>query len=286
MDIEGRNLSGVDEGVISEGEYLREFASEEEVLAVFRENYMITKDDILRELNYRIKQYKEDPVTINKFRDEKPVSYFKALVRLLEEFKNQVEKAVLFDDLEPFWSYSYTIEETGIHLDLEHCYNVGFEDDGYPRKEWIDQDFRLIDVKTKLLTVEEYGERYGVGPGTVRQWIRRGKIRSAMKAGKEWRIPELAEMRQRGYKLGQYRWEDLLQELPDGYDFINDYKQVDFWQDDKVKSLFLVVFYPREENVEKKKLKLVSKEKEKLELFFIGNPLVKCLSVIVQTYDG
>ena len=158
---------------------------------------MITKDDILRELDYRIRQYKEDPATLNKFRGEKPISYFRALVRLLEEFKDQVEKTVLFEDLEPFWSYSYTIEETGIHLDLEHCFHVGFQDDGYPIKEWIDQEFRLIDVKSKLLTVEEYGERYGVGPGTVRQWIRRGKIRSAMKAGKEWRIPELVEMKQR-----------------------------------------------------------------------------------------
>ena len=49
----------------------------------------------------------------------------------------------------------------------------------------------------------------------VRQWIRRGKLRSAVKAGSEWRIPELSEIIGRGYRRGTFHWDDKLSDVPE-----------------------------------------------------------------------
>lgn len=46
-----------------------------------------------------------------------------------------------------------------------------------------DEDFTIHQTNARLLSLEEYGGVYGVAADTVRQWIRRGKIRSAVKLG-------------------------------------------------------------------------------------------------------
>lgn len=93
-------------------------------------------------------------------------------------------------------------------------------------------------VDTKLLTVDDYANTYGVNTGTVRQWIRRGKIRNAIKLGNEWRIPELTDMPTRGYQTGIYMWMEYLKNLHKEYEFLRNYTTAMFDQDSIDKNKF------------------------------------------------
>ena len=52
--------------------------------------------------------------------------------------------------------------------------------------------------------VEEYAAATNTEAVTVRQWIRRGKLRNALKIGSEWRIPEITDPPRRGYTPVSY----------------------------------------------------------------------------------
>ena len=55
-----------------------------------------------------------------------------------------------------------------------------------------------------MMTVEEYASVSKTEAGTVRQWIRRGKLRNAIKIGGEWRIPEITDPPTRGFTPVRY----------------------------------------------------------------------------------
>ena len=121
--------------------------------------------------------------------------------------------------------------------------------------------------------------------GTVRQWIRRGKIRTAYKEGKEWKIPELSPPPSRGYEGAQYKWIYGLDNLPEEYSFLADYVIATFYQDMKDKSKYHVLLVSKETFTSKnpgnvaptknQELLLDAKEREKLELFMIAHPQIK-----------
>ena len=119
--------------------------------------------------------------------------------------------------------------------------------------------------------MEKYASEYGVTTTTVRQWIRRGKIRSAVKMGSEWRIPELAEIRERGYQSAQYSWDDFLLDLPQEYEFLNEYRKVYLSQNKERKDLYDVQLIGKGEM---KNLQMNQQEREKFELVLISNPFV------------
>lgn len=74
-----------------------------------------------------------------------------------------------------------------------------------------DNDFAIIPYRTILYSVpfpilscSAFAERCGVNQGTVRQWIRRGKLRSAFKSGRDWMIPATTKPPGRGFTPGRY----------------------------------------------------------------------------------
>ncbi|HPR94455.1 MAG TPA: helix-turn-helix domain-containing protein [Syntrophomonadaceae bacterium] len=62
----------------------------------------------------------------------------------------------------------------------------------------------LITVECDYLTVEKYAAMHNVEPVTVRQWIRRGKLRHAKKNGRDWLIPDTEDKPRRGFTSVQY----------------------------------------------------------------------------------
>ena len=135
----------------------------------------------------------------------------------------------------------------------------------------VGQEFDLVKVSTRLLTVEEYASIYEVSFGKVRQWIRRGKLRSAIKAGSEWRIPELSEITGRGYRRATFHWDDKLSDVPEEYSYLKEYSWLSIDQNVKDKNLFRVVCLGKDT----KSLEMImeTKEREKFELYLISNPL-------------
>jgi len=100
--------------------------------------------------------------------------------------------------------------------------------DDYPTQGQLvpDEDYTLHCTSSKLLSLEEFGMIHDVAADTVRQWIRRGKIRSAVKMGNDWRIPELSDLPERGYKPGSYYWREEIPNPPEEVPDINSYDEV------------------------------------------------------------
>ena len=242
--------------------------TDEDKLEVFNDGALLTKKDLLKSIDDLLKEIEKDSKTDTAHSG----AYYSRYTDLINRFRAKVDKCVFPEKLEDWWYYTYDVMETGVKLSLEHAGSCDLDDEGFPDFIWVDTSFELLHIKAELLTVEQYAQSYGVTTTTVRQWIRRGKIRTAVKQGNEWRIPELAEVRERGYKNVQYHWDEFLTGFPEEYAFINDYNLVSLWQNDERKDLFDVAFSGK--GKEERVIQMDQKEREKLELLLISNPFV------------
>lgn len=134
----------------------------------------------------------------------------------------------------------------------------------------------LYSVPFPVLTCAQFASRCGVDQVTVRQWIRRGKLRTAFKVGRDWMIPATTKPPGRGFMPGLY---DLKARIPreavERYPFL-----------DKVLSheqLLVDKAGPGKYNVikvdisEKVILATLSQaEREKFEFFLLEQDWVKC----------
>lgn len=236
----------------------------------FKKNHMTSKQDLLKKFDCIIK-------TVNqKSQDDTrhSAAYYHVVNELLKKFQKKLVSTRLFTELEDWWAYELTLSYDGIYLFCNHYNFHGLAPDN--KLDMVcDQEFILLSVKSQLLTVEQYAEQYGVESVTVRQWIRRGKIRTATKYGKEWRIPILTEPPTRGYSPASYSWKQPLTELPKGYEFLVAYDKVLILQIPEAKRQYQL-FFSTTDNIEIKKcIQVTEAEKEKLELFLIAHPLVK-----------
>lgn len=236
----------------------------------FKKNHMTSKQDLLKKFDCIIK-------TVNqKSQDDTrhSAAYYHVVNELLKKFQKKLVSTRLFTELEDWWAYELTLSYDGIYLFCNHYNFHGLAPDN--KLDMVcDQEFILLSVKSELLTVEQYAEQYGVEFVTVRQWIRRGKIRTATKYGKEWRIPILTEPPTRGYSLASYSGKQPLTELPKSCEFLVAYDKVLILQIPEAKRQYQL-FFSTTDNIEIKKcIQVTEAEKEKLELFLIAHPLVK-----------
>ena len=146
-----------------------------------------------------------------------------------------------------------------------------------------DESYELACLKTKLLTVEEYAALHKVEHVTAVTRIRRGKIRSAVKVGSQWRIPELAEPVQRGYQSTEYTWRGRLTGLPDKYRIIEDYNRAEFFQDENDLTQFHVRFSG--DNIEPMEFTCAREQRGKIEQLFIAHPDVTCMSDVIRCIE-
>jgi len=274
---------------------LDEFLSGE--IDIFNDSNILNREQLLKSIQEVRVQYQKEAGSDEERRT--PV-FYEIVDNLLEEFELKVRCMVLPDPLNDWWSYSYEITDGGINLLMNHfswSHNCG---SSYDCRR--DETFILLEIPAKLLTVSEYAQVYGVETVTVRQWIRRAKIRSAVKVGREWRIPELAEVpMERGYRPCQYSWSEVLTGLPEKYGFLSAFKGAQLWQDEEDCNRFYVAFfstttyleidkevvarhkvlgkYPDLSVTEDGTLLLTVKEREELEMYMISNPLIRCTSI-------
>lgn len=252
-------------------------------LSMFHDCSIRYKSVLLRRIDDHLKSIEKE----SKENKEHSAAYYDRYKDLIERFKVSVDACVFPEHLEDWWHYEYSVYETGVTLKLAHVAWFDFDRDDSISEDH-DTVFDLLTVSTKLLTVEQYAQVYGVTDTTVRQWIRRGKLRSAVKRGSEWRIPELCEPRGRGYHLATFDRKEYLTDLPEAYAFFNDYDFVRIMQNREKKDLFDVYFGYRsddrgtyEEKAKKKEplnMQMDIKEREKFELYLISNPFVQPVS--------
>ena len=250
-------------------------AAEQDIRETFDETTLRTKEDILKDIDSLLKDIEAE--SRNDVKHSR--AYYARYTALVSRFRAEVGKRTFPDKMAGWWAYSYDVRETGITLGLIHYYTPDLNDEGEIDSLCAETSFELLRVKTKLLTVEQYAQACEVTSTAVRQWIRRGKLRSAVKQGSEWRIPELAEVRERGYQWGQYARTEFLADVPAEYAFINDYDFIRIEQDKENKNLFTLSFDIRADDAEEirrrhREMRVDTKEREKFELYLISNPFV------------
>jgi len=244
----------------------------------FKSSHLTTKEGLQKSVVRRIERYKQEANKDNMH----SAAFYYVLLTLLERFRENVETTRLLDYLPDWWIYTYDVNHSGAALTLEHVSEVTV-DENNDWCSWVsDSRFLLVEVKTKLLTVEQFSQMHGVEQVTVRQWIRRGKLRTAIKQGNEWRIPSLTDLRPRGYETAQYTWRGPLPDLPEEYEYINNYCLATFIQDRENKTLYKILFVPVDDtktNITNRhkpyELLCTNKEKEKLEMLMISHPLIQ-----------
>jgi len=231
-------------------------------------NEIKTKKDILD----RIRYIKEEIDSRSEKDMTHSVAYYKTLFKLLDSFVEEINKAILLEDLPLAWSYEFMFDYEAISLLLVHR-ETGNDIDGTPYSV-IDQSFNMISIPVPSLTTFEYSKIYGIEEITVRQWIRRGKIRTARKLGTDWLIPILTDIPKRGYTASSYDLPQLIKALPDDISYLQGYDSISIKQG-KNKSEFIITLLKKDDSESEKEIVLNSKEKERLELYLIANPDVR-----------
>ena len=239
---------------------------------VFDNDYITTKAELLEALGRYVKKAKSDE-GLDIFQ-ERSEGFKKAYLKILNEFYEAVLKTKLFEELEPWWFYSFSIDEKGASLHLQYAEYVSVDQkEGYIDSMFIGEDFELVTKEAKMLSVEQYAENYGVSVGTVRQWIRRAKIRGAVKTGTGWRISELCAVRKRKYSPGRYYFAEG-SVISEEYPFLNQCGQVSIRQDVERAELFHITYYGENEE-DYGELQMNRQEREKFELFLNSHPEVQ-----------
>lgn len=273
-------------------------------LTQFREEAPITKEQVLSKL----KKMREC-CTDGLFSGHSE-SYIKTLNGVLDEFYKKIQRANFPEPLPDFWCYdvSVSIHSARLRLQrLECSFSLGDDLDGQCDNPEVSDIYTLITVPVRKLSVNEYAALYGVEPVTVRQWIRRGRIRSAEKVQKEWLISELTDMPQeRGYISGGYSWMPPLQNIPKEYEFLNRFSWAWF---EKVKNAYAVHLndedicrdefdrgvekaleepfaeIPEYRDTTRETLTLSAGEREKLERFMIESGEIEFFSEKILAFD-
>lgn len=243
---------------------------------VFEEEYIKRAEDVFRAMDQLREEWTAGNEAYNR-------AYCDRVVRLVGEFREMLQKHVLFDCPEGYWGYSIVLRGGGIYLYLNHYREASRS---MIKKSILftkDESYELACLKTKLLTVEEYAVLHKVEHVTAVTRIRRGKIRSAVKVGSQWRIPELAQPVQRGYQSTEYTWRGRLTGLPDKYKIIEDYNRAEFFQDDNDLTQFHVRFSG--DNIEPMEFTCAREQRGKMEQIFIAHPDVTCLSDVISNVE-
>jgi excisionase family DNA binding protein len=167
----------------------------------------------------------------------------KALLSLCDKFKGQLlQKSI--PNLTKHWHYyDYFVTKNSIRLDLLKCEYVEFNENDEISNMTSNMEHTLLEVTCDYLTVEQYAQQYGVTDTTVRQWIRRGKLRSAKKAGRGWLIPALADRPTRGFERVAYSWNVLPFEIIEEFPFLTGCNTAYIYQGDTDKKAFYCIAY-------------------------------------------
>lgn len=247
-----------------------------EMIEYIRQHECTTKESALKKLRKKLEHYMKRADIDTKL----PQTYYALLIVLLDAFYKKIESSVLFDVLPDEWAYYFNYEYDEFSLNIEHIRSIEVDEDGGFKSLHPDAAYKLITINPNSFSVNEYAQFYKVEQGTVRQWIRRGKIRTAYKEGSEWKIPELTPPPARGYEGAQYKWIKGVDNLPEEYDYLKNYVLATFYQDIVDRTKYHVLFVSKETFIgntvkNNKELLLDTKEREKLELFMIGHPQIK-----------
>ena len=206
------------------------------------------------------------------------VQYYNALSQLLNKVIVEIASRNIFDAPDG-WFYSFVITNKSAALYIQHVAEIQMDENGNALLD-VNEKFRLINYPVRLLTVEEYASVSKTEAGTVRQWIRRGKLRNAIKIGGEWRIPEITDPPTRGFTPVRYYNNGHFLSLPKELGVSLNQKPciIDIYKAKEEKG-YVVLFDYAPAMIPQRLL--TDAEREKLELMLISNSNITNSSSVV-----
>lgn len=244
--------------------------SEEDKLDIFSRQSFLTKEQVLDDIMIELRNIEELLETSS----GEPLRYLTTKSVFLKKFMKRIAETVLFIKLEPWWAYQYRLSSRGAVLELVHASSKRAVLPDGKIFALPDTAFTVVEMLARTMTIEEYAKYSGKTEGSIRQALRRGKYRSAFKAGQEWRIPELCQPDfDRGYSKGLYEWETELTDLPEGFEYLRAPTWIDISQDDADKKAFTIYVFNRDSN-DSPYHHVGKTDMERLEHYLIANPFV------------
>jgi len=224
---------------------------------LFREDYLFTREDILNSLELFVEH--------ERINEESTYSgeVVKNRVKLCEKFIAAIKKSKLPVLTELWWFYEYQFLVNSIKLHLCQASDIEVENDEISGMTST-VEHTLITVECNYLTVEQYAAMHEVEPVTVRQWIRRGKLRHAKKNGRDWLIPDTEDKPPRGFTTVQYIVEDEAHIESDEFPLLSACESIIILQDPDNKKKF-ICYFDNYKNKFKSKFELTRSEVERLE---------------------
>ena len=245
----------------------------------FKKDKLLTKAEILKSILSYIQAIKGGIDT-----DLTP-EYIDIEARICKELYNKINATMLPDLNEFGWDYEYYFSGEGAVLRLQHESDFVLDKtESYIESSSIDCMYDLIVVNGRLLTVEEYAKLQNVKDVTVRQWIRRGKLRFAKKLGSQWFIPEMSYVPKRGYTNVAYFIKDDETLCIEGYPCMPGGSTIEIYQDYYDKNVFNCSFDGGKQAP--LELELDRKQVEKLELEIIASGKARADEVRIQFVPG
>ncbi|MDT3427313.1 hypothetical protein J2Z22_002864 [Paenibacillus forsythiae] len=200
-------------------------------------------------------------------------SYRSTMIDLCERFQSALDNCSLPQLTDDWWFYDYERTNDGIDLKLYFCEEFDIDKDGMESMTFT-EEFTLLSVKCDYVNVEQFATTNNVTEITVRQWIRRGKLRTAKKVGRDWLIPLIAVKPARGFSPASYYWDRLPTTLSDSFPFLVGYNCIYIFQNKQAKQQFdCILGYPGQND--RMKTTLTATEREKLELALISSSVVR-----------
>ena len=246
---------------------------------LFYKQYITTKPRLLDRIKEVILEFRgkaRDNGTSNE-----ECAWLEAKADHLERFHREIVDTPLPSKLEDWWSYSFSVGSQGSVLYLNHHSDAEIVTAGEGEHLALydhDAGFPLVTIRARFLTAEQYAEKHKAANATVRVWVRRGKIRSAMKTEKGWMIPELASPITRGFTAASYRWDVPLEGMPRGFEWLHEPGGINIVQRKDNRQLFEVDHYEATDDPVIRQMQLTGSDVEKLEAFLISNPQVEYTS--------
>ena len=242
---------------------------------LFNQEYMTTKQALLHRIDDVVRRT-EGQASRSPEEDLEGRRYLEAKLSNLREFRDCVRETTLFDALDEGWCYEFAIDSHGTSLLIRHVSLSAIADNGHD--EWLeveeyDSQLKVIETRCRLLSVDEFASERGVAPATIRVWIRRGKIRSAMKTASGWMVPEMASPLKRGFTDAEDEWGVNLGGCPGGLEALDEPGGVSIRKSrEKGKRS---IWYTNADHTSVSEFELTIPEMERLELFLIGHPAVE-----------
>lgn len=134
---------------------------------------------------------------------------------LLEKLRDVIEKSPIPTLVEDWFYYEIQIRGCKAFLILNETNedNIHIHKDAgkyFLSKVKAHTKLTLLTIKDTYCTLSEYANISKVKESTLRQWINRGKIRTAEKIGTQWYIPASEKIPSYGFCPALYTWEGPL----------------------------------------------------------------------------